>query len=87
MGFAEITHPYHPFFKMKFEVLFFRKNNGFEIVSLRHPDRGSFAVPRDWTDLSVQSPSYFLEKHQSILNYHCLVELSELLKNINDEEV
>ena len=31
-------------------VLKVRKVSGVEMLSLRHAERGSFAIPRDWTD-------------------------------------
>jgi hypothetical protein len=34
----------------RFVVLKLRTVSGIETLSLRHPDLGSFAVPRDWTD-------------------------------------
>jgi hypothetical protein len=50
LGSAEITHPFHPLRGRRFAVLKLRKGSGVETLSLRHPERGSFAVPREWTD-------------------------------------
>ena len=50
LGSAEITHPFHPLRGRRFVVLKLRKGSGVETLSLRHPERGSFAVPREWTD-------------------------------------
>src|SRR5262252_4797735 len=50
LGSAEITHPFHPLRGHQFVVLKVRKVSGAETLSLRHAERGSFAIPRDWTD-------------------------------------
>src|SRR6516162_9707746 len=50
LGSAEITHPFHPLRGHQFVVLKVRKVSGVETLSLRHAERGSFAIPRDWTD-------------------------------------
>ena len=50
MGSAEITHPFHPLRGQKFVVLKVRAVSGVETLSVRHPDLGSFALPREWTD-------------------------------------
>jgi len=50
LGLTEITHPFHPLRGQRFIVLKVRKVSGVEILSLRHTEMGSLAIPRDWTD-------------------------------------
>ncbi|MCA6112523.1 DUF5372 family protein [Bradyrhizobium cenepequi] len=50
MGSAEIVHPFHPLRGQRFTVLKMRRVSGVETLSLRHPQLGSFAMPREWTD-------------------------------------
>jgi hypothetical protein len=50
LGLTEITHPFHPLRGQRFIVLKIRKVSGVEILSLRHTEMGSLAIPRDWTD-------------------------------------
>src|SRR6202008_4266531 len=50
LGLTEITHPFHPLRGQRFTVLKVRKVSGVEILSLRHTEMGSLAIPRDWTD-------------------------------------
>jgi hypothetical protein len=57
LGSAEITHPFHPLRGRRFVVLKLRKVSGVETLSLRHPERGSFAVPREWTDWAPSTSS------------------------------
>src|ERR1019366_9107107 len=47
---ATVTHPFHPLRGRTFEVLKVRRLSGQEMLSLRHPNLGSIAMPRDWTD-------------------------------------
>jgi hypothetical protein len=50
LGSAEVIHPFHPLNGQRFTVLKVRRISGRETLSLRHPEFGSFAVPREWTD-------------------------------------
>ena len=50
LGLATVTRPFHPLFGQTFEVLKVRRLTGRECLSLRHPERGSLAILRDWTD-------------------------------------
>jgi hypothetical protein len=57
LGSAEITHPFHPLRGKKFVVLKLRTVSGVATLSVRHPELGSFAIPKDWTDWSAPSAS------------------------------
>jgi hypothetical protein len=50
LGWAEIVHPFHPFRGQRCEILKVRRVAGVETLILRHPERGSYAVAREWTD-------------------------------------
>jgi hypothetical protein len=50
LGSASITHPFHPLHGQRFSVLKIRRVSGAPVLSMRHGDLGSFAVPQDWTD-------------------------------------
>jgi hypothetical protein len=68
LGSAEITHPFHPLRGHQFVVLKIRKVSGVETLSLRHAERGSFAVPREWTDWAAPgTPSEALDGQQPLL--------------------
>jgi hypothetical protein len=53
LGSVEITHPFHPLRGQKFAVLKLRTVSGVATLSVRHPELGSFAIRKDWTDWSV----------------------------------
>jgi len=57
LGWAEITHPFHPLRGRRFIVLKLRKVSGVEILSLRHAEMGSLAVRREWTDWAAPGTS------------------------------
>lgn len=50
LGSASITHPFHPLHGQCFAVLKIRRVSGVPVLSMRHADLGSFAVPQEWTD-------------------------------------
>ena len=57
LGFAEITHPFHPLRGQQFVVLKIKEVAGVEILSLRHAEMGSLAVRREWTDWAAPGTS------------------------------
>jgi len=79
LGWATITHPFHPLHGRRFEILKNRKVSGIETVILRHPEKGSHAVPREWTDQEVPALYDLLNLPPSKLNIELLSELAELL--------
>jgi len=50
LGWALITHAFHPFFDQRFQILKSRQVAGRETLILKGTERGTFAVLRDWTD-------------------------------------
>jgi hypothetical protein len=50
LGWATITHPFHPLRTQRFKVLKTRRVAGVDTLILRHPDRGSYTVVQEWTD-------------------------------------
>ena len=56
LGFAEICHPFHPLRGQRFEVLKERRVSGVDTLILRELERGTFSVPREWTDWACASP-------------------------------
>jgi len=53
LGWAQITHPFHPRRGQRFGVLKSRRVGGIDTLILRDAERGSFAVPLEWTDLAA----------------------------------
>lgn len=80
MGWAEITHPFHPFHGQRFPVLKTRRLAGTETLLLREWERGSFSVARDWTDWADPSPADALGLPPHRLDAGALVELVALVE-------
>ena len=77
MGLAEITHPFHPLRGQRFAVLKVRRVSGVAMLSLRHTELGSFAVPQEWTDRAT--PTAELGEHALIVDIFALSELAAIV--------
>ena len=79
LGWAEISHPFHPLRGRRFEVLKKRRVAGVDTLILRELERGTLSVPSEWTDWADPSPydSLTLPPHRLAADY--LFELVALL--------
>jgi Family of unknown function (DUF5372) len=84
LGSATITHPFNPYRGQRLEVLKTRRVSGVETLILRHPERGSFAVPREWTDWGEPSP-YHVDGMALFADFPSLLQLAVLLAEITDQ--
>jgi hypothetical protein len=90
LGWALITHPFHPLKGQRFAILKIRKIGGQEVLSLYDDKRGSsLPIPREWTDQAVLSLEAGLIEPAPILDVRCLLKLHDLVravtKRIDDE--
>jgi hypothetical protein len=80
LGSAEVTHPFHPLRGHQFVVLKVRRVSGIDTLSLRHSELGSFAMPREWTDLSPPNAHVTATDGQPLItDAFGLVALNELV--------
>jgi len=79
LGWAEISHPFHPLRGRRFEVLKKRRVAGVDTLILRELERGTFSVPREWTDWADPSAYDPLTLPPHRLAADCLFELVALL--------
>jgi hypothetical protein len=79
LGWAEISHPFHPLRGRRFEVLKKRRVAGVDTLILRELERGTLSVPREWTDWADPSPYDSLTLPPHRLAADCLFELVALL--------
>jgi hypothetical protein len=79
LGWAEISHPFHPLRGRRFEVLKKRRVAGVDTLILRELERGTLSVPREWTDWADPSPYDSLTRPPHQLAADCLFELVALL--------
>jgi hypothetical protein len=87
LGSAEVTHPFHPLRGQRFVVLKVRRVSGVETLSLRHPDLGSFAMAREWTDWAPPGAQGMPTDRQPLLiDAFALLALAELASLIRNGE-
>src|SRR4051794_10438899 len=82
-GSAQITHPFHPLNGQSFPVLQCKRIGGIDTLFLRGTDRGTFAVPREWTDQADPSPLAALGLPPTVLEARCLLALVDLLQSLS----
>jgi hypothetical protein len=85
-GCAEITHPFHPFHGKSFPILKTRKVAGIETLILQDSSRGTFAVPKEWTNRADPSPHNLLDKHVALFDTHCLLALVALIQELEHQK-
>jgi hypothetical protein len=86
-GSARITHPFHPLAGQSFPILQGKRISGIDTPFLRGSDRGTFAVPREWTDQADPSPLAALGLPPTILEARCLLTLVELLQHLSPPQL
>jgi len=80
LGWAEISHPFHPLRGRRFEVLKKRRRAGVDTLILRELERGTLSIPREWTDWADPSPYNSFTQPSQRLAADCLFELVALLE-------
>jgi hypothetical protein len=85
LGWAEILHPFHPLRGHRFQVLKTRRVGGVDTLILREPVRGSFCVPREWTDRADPSLYDSIDFPPHRLDAALLLELVALLERLTPE--
>lgn len=78
----EITHPFHPYRGQQFLLLKSRRVSGTETLILQGSERGSFAVPREWTNMAAPSVTDELGLPPVLLDVSCLLSLVELVDRL-----
>ena len=86
MGWTEIVHPFHPLRKQRFEVLKHRRVAGVDTLIVRHPERGTFALAREWTDWHEPSAERALGESPCVFAFDALLELVALVEQLGARE-
>ena len=84
MGWATITHPFHPLRSQRFEVLKTRRVAGTDTLILRHPDRGSYAVVREWTDWGLPEASIGPSETMHKFAVEALLQLANVCAELSE---
>jgi len=82
LGWATVTHPFHPLSGKRFRVLKLRRIGGREVLSLFDEGRGTVTLPREWTDQATPSRYTSGSESPPILHPVCLVQLLALVQAI-----
>jgi hypothetical protein len=84
LGWATVTHPFHPLRGKRFPVLKVRRAGGREVLSLFDEQKGTIALPREWTDQAPPSMlSGVLPSQAPLLHPAYLIQLRELVELLN----
>ena len=83
----EIRHPFHPLRGQRFAVLKKRRVAGHETLIVCDPARGTLSVRREWTDLADPSECTAAGAKTHYFAYEQLLELIDLVKSLNTQEV
>ena len=82
MGWATITHPFHPLRQQCLEVLKTRRVGGVDTLILRHPQLGSYAVAQEWTDWRLPDAATVCGTAAHKLEANSLLQLARLLAEV-----
>jgi hypothetical protein len=80
LGWAKITHPFHPLRGQRFKVVKTRKVAGQDTLILEGTQSGTFAIAREWTNQA----DHQTERPTLILSFQCLRELMEIVSHIRE---
>jgi len=85
-GCAEITHPFHPLKGKSFIILKSRSVAGVETLVLQGSSRGTFAVPKEWTDQADPRGYDSLDGPLPVFDSRCLLALAKLIHQSEHEK-
>jgi len=83
LGWAEITHPYHPLLGEKFPIINKKQIGGIDTLFLKGSPGGTFPIPLDWTDQAPPPPYKILNMKPPILKVECLLKLMDIIDNLD----
>lgn len=89
LGWAEITHPFHRFRGQRFQILKTRKVGSVDTLILAEHSRGTFTVPKEWTDKAPPSsyPEPLILNYESLLNLRTIIEYIKKYLTISKDKI
>ena len=76
-----VTHPYHPLFSRRYEVLEYRRGWGRNYVAFFDDAGKEISIPVSWTDLEAESDAFVkLSSGRAFFRPCDLLELAELIE-------
>ena len=86
LGWAKVTHPFHPRQGQSYKILKTRRVSGIETLILRDTPAGTFAIAKDWTNLSDPSSQADLDFIPLILHFDSLQRIVDIIKEIDEQQ-
>jgi hypothetical protein len=87
LGWAKVTHPFHPRQGQSYQILKTRRVSGVETLILRDNPAGTFAIAKDWTNLSDPSSQADSDFIPLILHFDSLQGIVDIIKEIDKRGV
>lgn len=81
-----MTHPFHPLFGKRYDLVTYRYNWGENRVYFHDKNRGLISIPASWTDIKAKDPFVKVSSGRSYFRLIDLLELTEFIKNANAEK-
>ena len=85
-GCAVITHPFHPLRSQRFIILKCRSVSAVETLVLQGSSRGTFTVPKEWTDQFDPRVADLPDGLIHLFDSRCLLALAELIRHLEHEK-
>ena len=85
LGWADITHPFHPLHGQRYKILKSRQVSGKDTLILEDPNGGTFAVDRDWTNMADPCPAIEQGQPRPILDHKALLKLAILVQELGSD--
>ena len=82
----EVTHPYHPLYRQRIELVVVRHNWG-EARAYYHDERGTLRwMSLEWTDLAPVDPFVEISAGRALFRVTDLLELARLVSVLGGEK-
>ena len=83
LGWAEITHPFHPLRGQRFRILKTHSVGSIETLVLEGSCLGTFSVPKEWTDKTPPSLYTDHQENLPILDFKLLLDLKAVVVHLD----
>jgi len=78
-----VTHPFHPLYLQKFQLVSYLKSYGQERVEYLNRNGHVCSIPLEWTDVLPIDPFLYISNGRSIFRTEELLRLVELVADLS----
>ena len=86
LGWAKVIHPFHPRRGQSYQILKTRRVSGIKTLILKDTSAGTFAIAKDWTNLSDPSSQKTPDFTPIILHFDSLQGIADIIKEIDKQK-